>query len=200
MAKPANQTWQQNQCTPHNRHSLGKIQTSMTIFHPSLKPSDPHAHSARSDASFQATVMALGMALLAGCATPPRPAPGPTPAVPPSEMPAPTLALMGTEWHCTRIGTRVVDPGRTPTLLIAADGKASGFAGVNRWFGPCAVDGATVKFGLLGMTRMAGPPERMDLEQAYANALAAVTRWSVTDGHLQLSDGTSVILEFLPAQ
>ncbi len=62
------------------------------------------------------------------------------------------------------------------------------------------MDGATVKFGLLGMTRMAGPPERMDLEQAYANALAAVTRWSVTDGRLQLSDGTSVILEFLPAQ
>ncbi len=92
-----------------------------------------------------------------------------------------------------------MDAGATPTLLVAADGKASGFAGVNRWFGSCAADGASLKFGMLGMTRMAGPPERMDLEQAYANALAAVTRWSVSNGRLQLSDGTSVILEFVPA-
>ena len=50
------------------------------------------------------------------------------------------------------------------------------------------------------MTRMAGPPERMQLEQTYADALAAVTRWSVSSGRLQMSDSNALVLEFVNAE
>jgi heat shock protein HslJ len=126
--------------------------------------------------------MALGAALLVGCTT------------------ANTQDLIGHEWRCARIGSRTLTEGRTPTLLMTAEGKASGFAGVNRWFGTCSIDGPALKFGMLGMTRMAGPPDRMQLEQTYADALAAVTRWSVSSGRLQLSDSNAVVLEFTKAE
>ena len=125
---------------------------------------------------------ALGVALLAGCTA------------------ANTQALIGNEWRCTRIGSRTLTEGSTPTLLMTAEGKASGFAGVNRWFGTYSVDGPTLKFGMLGMTRMAGPPDRMQLEQTYADALAAVTRWSVSSGRLQMSDSNALVLEFVTAE
>ena len=124
----------------------------------------------------------LGVALLAGCTT------------------ANTQTLIGNEWRCTRIGSRTLTEDSTPTLLMTAEGKASGFAGVNRWFGTCTIDGSTLKFGMLGMTRMAGPPDRMQLEQTYADALAAVTRWSVSSGRLQLSDSDAMVLEFTKAE
>ena len=50
------------------------------------------------------------------------------------------------------------------------------------------------------MTRMAGPPDRMQLEQTYADALAAVTRWSVSSGRLQMSDSNALVLEFVNAE
>ena len=125
---------------------------------------------------------ALGVALLAGCTT------------------ANTEDLIGHEWRCTQIGSRTLTESNTPTLLMTAEGKASGFAGVNRWFGTCSIDGPALKFGMLGMTRMAGPPDRMQLEQTYADALAAVTRWSVSSGRLQMSDSNALVLEFVTAE
>jgi len=83
---------------------------------------------------------------------------------------------------------------------MTAEGKASGFAGVNRWFGTYSVEGSTLKFGTMGMTRMAGPPDRMQLEQTYADALATVTRWSVSSGRLQMSDSNALVLEFVTAE
>jgi putative lipoprotein len=127
-------------------------------------------------------VFTLGVALLVGCTT------------------ANTQDLIGHEWRCARIGSRTLTEGSTPTLLMTAEGKASGFAGVNRWFGTCSIDGTTLKFGMLGMTRMAGTPDRMQLEQTYADALAAVTRWSVSSGRLQLSDSNAMVLEFTKAE
>lgn len=149
--------------------------------------SQPASHDFRTlqclrRAPLATAVFALGVVLLAGCTA------------------ANKQALIDKEWRCTRIGSRTLTEDRTPTLVLTAEGKASGFAGVNRWFGTCSVDGSTLKFGRLGMTRMAGPPDRMQLEQAYADALAAVTGWSVNSGHLQLSDSNALVLEFVEAQ
>ena len=154
----------------------------MTIFDSHSEPPVSRAMQSLSRAPVPTAVIALGVALLAGCTT----------ANPP--------ALIGNEWRCTRIGSRTLTDDRTPTLLMTAEGKASGFAGVNRWFGTYSVDGSTLKFGMLGMTRMAGPPERMQLEQTYADALAAVTRWSVSSGRLQLSEDNALVLEFTKAE
>ena len=154
----------------------------MTIFDSHSKPPVSRVMQSLSRAPLPTVVIALGVALLAGCTT------------------ANTQALIGNEWRCTRIGSRTLTEDRTPTLLMTDDGKASGFAGVNRWFGTYSVDGSTLKFGMMGMTRMAGPPERMQLEQTYADALAAVTRWSVSSGRLQMSDSNALVLEFVNAE
>ena len=154
----------------------------MTIFDSHSESPVSRALQCLSRAPLPTVVIALGVALLAGCTT------------------ANTQALIGSEWRCTRIGSRTLTEDRTPTLLMTDEGKASGFAGVNRWFGTYSVDGSTLKFGMLGMTRMAGPPERMQLEQTYADALAAVTRWSVSSGRLQMSDSNALVLEFVNAE
>ena len=154
----------------------------MTNFYSHSKSPVSRALQCLSRAPLPTVVIALGVALLAGCST------------------ANTQALIGHEWRCTRIGSRTLTEDRTPTLLMTDDGKASGFAGVNRWFGTYSVDGSTLKFGMMGMTRMAGPPDRMQLEQAYADALAAVTRWSVSSGRLQLSEDNALVLEFTKAE
>ena len=85
-----------------------------------------------------------------------------------------------------------------PTLTLAADGTASGFAGVNRWSGTCTSNGASLAFGPLISTRMGGPPERMELERKYLQSMATVTQWSIADGKLRLSDGSMVVAEFEP--
>jgi len=154
----------------------------MTNFDSHSKSRVSRALQCLSRAPLPTVVIASGVALLAGCTT------------------ANTQALIGNEWRCTRIGSRTLTEDRTPTLLMTAEGKASGFAGVNRWFGTCSIDGTTLKFGMLGMTRMAGTPDRMQLEQTYADALAAVTRWSVSSGRLQLSDSNAMVLEFTKAE
>ena len=154
----------------------------MTISASYSKPPVSRAIQCLRSAPLPIAVIALGAALLAGCTT------------------ANTQDLIGNEWRCTRIGSRTLTEDRPPTLLMTAEGKASGFAGVNRWFGTYSVDGSTLKFGMLGMTRMAGPPDRMQLEQTYADALATVTRWSVSSGRLQMSDSNALVLEFVNAQ
>ena len=154
----------------------------MTIFASHSPSRVSRATQCLSRAPLPTVVIALGLALLAGCST------------------ANTQALIGHEWRCTRIGSRTLTEDRTPTLLMTDEGEASGFAGVNRWFGTYSVDGSTLKFGMMGMTRMAGPPDRMQLEQTYADALAAVTRWSVSSGRLQLSEDNALVLEFTKAE
>ena len=54
--------------------------------------------------------------------------------------------------------------GRRADDRLRRDGRASGWAGVNRFTGSYALEGATLTIGPLAMTRMAGPPERMEQE------------------------------------
>ncbi len=62
-------------------------------------------------------------------------------------------------------------------LTVSSDGRAAGFAGVNRFFGKLEIsaDGG-VAAGRFGSTLMAGPEELMKLEQAYLKALEQTRR------------------------
>lgn len=125
-------------------------------------------------------------------------------------------SLTGTDWNCieliSRDGTPVPVTDRPPTISIAADGKVSGFAGVNRFFTEATFGNTTtavtpVKFGPVGATRMAGPPERMQLEGAFTSMLERVRAAQVVAGrgaadaapNLVLSDGERVLARFTPA-
>ena len=54
-------------------------------------------------------------------------------------------------------------------------------------------------FASHSMTWMAGIPGRMQLEHAYTDALAAVTRWVVRSGRLHMSDSNALVLKFVSA-
>lgn len=124
-------------------------------------------------------------------------------------------SLTGTEWNCIELigrdGTSVSVTDRQPTISITADGKVSGFAGVNRFFTEATFGNTTtavtpVKFGPVGATRMAGPPERMQLEGAFTSMLERVRSAQVVAGRgaaarptLVLSDGERMLARFTPA-
>lgn len=80
-----------------------------------------------------------------------------------------------------------------PTIAFGEDGSVSGAAGVNRFVGTWSLDEGVLVFGPLATTRMAGPPERMDLERRFLDVLAARCTVTRTDGGLLLmSDGGSL--------
>ena len=110
---------------------------------------------------------------------------------PPFAAARPLPNIIGTQWRCTEIadanGSLVPVTGEPPTLLIGADDKVSGFAGVNRYFSTATFGNAMVPpipltFGPIGATRMAGPPERMELERAFMAMLGRIRSAEVVAG------------------
>jgi heat shock protein HslJ len=114
----------------------------------------------------------------------------------------PLTALVG-EWTLTHIDDQpLVDDvtDRPPTLTIDAEGQVAGFAGVNRYFGALDVEklrqGEFV-LGPLGSTRMAGPPDRMELERRYLQRLGDADRAAAAGRSLQLTSEGKPALTFV---
>lgn len=143
---------------------------------------------------------ALSVSLAMGCQT--------TPAGPAAEHSAHAAkseamhALTG-DWMAIWLdGQDLESVDRPPVLNIAADGKIGGFAGVNRYFAVLDIgdlDAGAFRVGAIGATKMAGPPDRMDLELRFTRALSESTRYSVRDGELSLSAGPTDRIRFVKA-
>jgi heat shock protein HslJ len=94
----------------------------------------------------------------------------------------------------------VMDVDATITIRFDAEGKVGGLAGINRYTGAYSVS-AEGKLGWIkpgfAVTQRAGPPEVLDKERAYMEALGKVDAVILT-GHTLLlqSDGASTILTF----
>jgi heat shock protein HslJ len=74
------------------------------------------------------------------------------------------------------------------TLDIQEDGKFAGQAPVNRYFGQIKVEDKTLKTGPIGSTMMAGPPENMQAEQQYFQALGEnVKSANIENGQLVIT-------------
>jgi len=84
---------------------------------------------------------------------------------------------------------------RPATLLLNAEGHASGYAGCNQFGGPYTIDGGTMRFGAIAMTRMACP-DRMDVETAYSAVFDATRSWRVSDSLLELIADGRVLARF----
>ena len=86
---------------------------------------------------------------------------------------------------------------RQPGLSITGDGKVSGLAGVNRIsgaFDPATLADGRISFGPMAMTKMAGPPELMKIEDDFTQALSKVTRARIdTDQLVFSSDDTDLM-------
>lgn len=79
-------------------------------------------------------------------------------------------------------------PATRITLATAAEGRLSGEAGCNRWAGQWLWTDAGVSLAPVATTRKICPPEIMELEQRFLDALARTDAWQMTDRGLMLLD------------
>ena len=122
---------------------------------------------------------------------------------------APASALRGTDWRCAWISVdgRVITPDASdaPTLRIDPPANATGRGGVNRFGGPAELPaGEPAAAGMIGFpaiasTKMAGPPERMELERAYFAALRAARRFEIKGDELTLHGEAGAVATFKAA-
>ncbi|MFO1088003.1 MAG: amidohydrolase family protein [Hyphomicrobiales bacterium] len=98
-------------------------------------------------------------------------------------------------WTLTSLGGDAIKAEKPPTMLFAK-GKLSVFGGVNRISGSYALVNDAVVMGDLASTKMAGPPELMDLESRFTKTLAAVNGFTVAGDKLVLLTDGKVVAEF----
>jgi heat shock protein HslJ len=110
-------------------------------------------------------------------------------------------AIVG-DWnlHCiNRVPVAVPQGARVPSLSFTPDGRVSGFAGVNRvsgGFDPATLADGRLSFGPMAMTKMAGPPELMKLEDEFTQALSKVTRARIDADQLVFSSNDADLMRF----
>jgi heat shock protein HslJ len=86
--------------------------------------------------------------------------------------------------------------GRRATLRFESDtARVAGFAGCNRYFGTYTVDGTALRFGAIGMTRMACA-EGMGLEQQLGAALEATRSYTLNASQLTLLGSNGPVARF----
>ncbi len=95
-------------------------------------------------------------------------------------------AVAGTSWRLGAINDVEAPGEERPTIDFHADGTVSGGAGVNRFRGTWTQIVDLLEFGPLTVTRMAGPPEAMDLETRFLAVLSGRCRATVDGDRLTL--------------
>jgi heat shock protein HslJ len=108
----------------------------------------------------------------------------PTPDLGPAAFRAVTA---GVDWELRELAGQPAPTGaggRRATLRFEADtARVAGFAGCNRYFGTYALDAKTIRFGPIGMTKMACT-EGMSLEQQLGAALEATRSYELSSSQL----------------
>lgn len=147
-------------------------------------------------------VIAALFALSLGCQKSEQPPPSdPRQPFPPASVTLPPMAITDRDWALSTLGERANPMGngdRPPTLrLESATGRASGFAGCNRFSGTYTLSGDTLSFGPLASTKMACP-QGNDVEVAYLAALGKVRTYTTSDSVLTLRATDAPIAIFRP--
>jgi heat shock protein HslJ len=108
------------------------------------------------------------------------------------EPAAPTQSLEG-RWDLKRfgpVGSEMSIPSEPQVFIdFAADGKISGFAGCNRYFGGWGyLEGATdtIRVWRTGSTRMACPEPVMALEYRFLEEITRVSTFAIEGNELRL--------------
>lgn len=109
-----------------------------------------------------------------------------SPSSPPAELTAVSWKLVS-----YNTGNEIADVGPliAITLKFGEDGRISGNAGCNDYFGDYELEGGLISVRALGATEKycLAPEGVMDLEQAYFTLLNNSTRYSIDQGELILS-------------
>ncbi len=112
-------------------------------------------------------------------------------------------ALTG-QWDLSSLAgvdlSKFLEQGSSPPYLqVRDDGKVGGFAGVNRL--SSSLDLGKLSHGQFSLapaavTKMAGPPKAMELEDKFLAALNKVTGYKVTGDRLTLTDKAGELMAF----
>jgi heat shock protein HslJ len=111
--------------------------------------------------------------------------------------------LEGTTWSLVQVAGRPARPigsGGTPTLrLDAAQKRAEGDTGCNRFGGPYELNGGSLRFGALVSTRRACAAEALNAQEAaFLGALGNTRSWRIIGGTLLLSGDAGEVARFAP--
>jgi uncharacterized lipoprotein YbaY/heat shock protein HslJ len=90
------------------------------------------------------------------------------------------------EWLVERIGDDPVRIPGPPSIRFDGEGSFTGSTGVNRMFGSYAIVDGVLSTSAAGTTLMAGPDERMEVEQRFLAALNAGGSIEVVDGIMRI--------------
>jgi putative lipoprotein len=102
--------------------------------------------------------------------------------------------VYGHTWIAEEVAGLPVPGGIKPSLVVEADGKVSGHAGCNGYFGSVIIDGEAMSFGNLGATRMACAEPAMSQEDRLLRALDSTRGYRLLEGNLVLLDGAGSTL------
>ncbi len=104
--------------------------------------------------------------------------------------------LEGVEWRVIEIeGQPLPFKDSPPTLEFdAGEGRINGFGGVNRFSAAYAWSRPGAQIDPGPMTLMAGPPERMKVENDLVRLLSLVNRLTIEEGQLMLWRGEKLLL------
>lgn len=111
--------------------------------------------------------------------------------------------ITGIEWHLKimKIDSESISLIKDTKTTFSCDenGKVAGVASLNRYFGSFTLkeDGEIIWGKAFGMTRMAGPPELMEQEAKFMQALPQTSRIDLKkEKFLLISADNSTVLEF----
>ena len=109
------------------------------------------------------------------------------------------VILEGAAWSLLELNgrpvTEISTSPRHPSLRFdPAAGRIGGYAGVNSYGGGYQLEGGTLAIGSLMVTKMAGTPEHMRLEEEFLGALAQVTGWRIENDLLELTSPDGRVL------
>jgi heat shock protein HslJ len=105
-------------------------------------------------------------------------------------------AISEGSWMLVKLNGKPVDSRDISLEFDAKARRAAGSTGVNRWSGGYELSGKSLEFGPLVTTRRAGPPEAMQLEGEFTQALESVTHVAGDAERLILSEGDKERLVF----
>jgi predicted amidohydrolase YtcJ/heat shock protein HslJ len=101
----------------------------------------------------------------------------------------------GKEWLLVTLQGKPIAAKKPPTMKFEK-GRLSIFGGINRMGGSYALVGESVTMGDLMSTRMAGPPDLMELESTFSKVLASVDGFHVSGDELELLTSGQVVAKF----
>lgn len=101
----------------------------------------------------------------------------------------------GVTWQLIELKGAAVELEPRPTLRFV-EGNVEGHGGVNQMRGTFNQTEDSLSFGPLMSTLRGGPPEAMQLEGNFVQALATVDQFSIEDGKLCLSSANEVVAKF----